>query len=141
MTTAAPPDLPPNAAGPLARAADAYRAAVPPGFERYEFPLDALDRLGVPVFYAAAFTPDDVALTGVGYGDTELLARASALGEMVETVSTWAAFRTMPRRRGPRGSRAGAAGRGTTPTCSPSPPSRRARSRAPAARCRRSPRR
>jgi hypothetical protein len=53
----------PDPSSPLARAADAYRAAVPAGFERYEFPLHALDRLGVPVFYAAAFTPDDVALT------------------------------------------------------------------------------
>ena len=101
----AAPDELPNAApaasdAPLARAAAAYRAAVPAGFERYEFPLHALDRLGVPVFYAAAFTPDAVALTGVGYGDTELLARASALGEMTETVSTYAAFRTLPRRRG-----------------------------------------
>ena len=90
----------PDPSSPLARAADAYRAAVPAGFERHEFPLHALDRLGVPVFYAAAFTPDDVALTGVGYGDTEPLARASALGEMVETASTWAAFRGLPRRRG-----------------------------------------
>lgn len=90
----APPDA------PLARAADAYRAAVPAGYARSEFPLHALDRLGVPVFYAAAFTPDDVALTGVGYGDTELLARASALGEMTETVSTYTAFRTLPRTQG-----------------------------------------
>ncbi len=103
MTTATPPDAAPGApdrADPaLARAAAAYRAAVPAGFERHEFPLHALDRLDVPVYYAAAFAPGDVALTGVGYGDTDLAARTSALGEMVETVSTWAAFRTLPRRR------------------------------------------
>ena len=84
---------------PLARAAALYRAAVPAGYDRYEFPLHSLDRLGVPVYYAAAFTPDGAALSGVGYGDTDLLARASALGEMTETVSTYAAFRHLPRTR------------------------------------------
>ena len=84
---------------PLARAASRYRAAVPAGFETYEFPLHALDRLGVPVYYAAAFAPDGAALSGVGYGDTDLLARASALGEMTETVSTYRQFRALPRTR------------------------------------------
>lgn len=84
---------------PLARAADAYRATAPADFARYEFPLHALDRLGVPVYYAVAFTPDDVALSGVGYGDSDLLARTSALGEMTETVSTYVRFRALPRRR------------------------------------------
>ncbi len=85
---------------PLARAAAAYRATIPAGLERYEFPLQALDRIGVPVYYAAAFTPDDIALTGVGYGETDLLARASALGEMVETYSTFASFRSLPQKSG-----------------------------------------
>ncbi len=85
---------------PLARAAAAYRATIPPDFERYEFPLHALDVLDVPVYYAAAFTPDDIALTGVGYGADDHTARASALGEMVETYSTFASFRSLPRRSG-----------------------------------------
>ncbi|GJG87772.1 methanogenesis marker 1 protein [Gemmatimonadetes bacterium T265] len=85
---------------PLARAAAAYRATIPPGLDRYEFPLHALDRVGVPVYYAAAFTPDDVALTGVGYGPDDLAARTSALGEMAETYGTFASFRALPRRGG-----------------------------------------
>ncbi|HEY0780156.1 MAG TPA: YcaO-like family protein, partial [Gemmatirosa sp.] len=89
-----------NPDSPLAHAAAAYRATIPAGLERYEFPLHALDRLGVPVYYAAAFTPDDVALTGVGYGADDLTARTSALGEMVETYSTFASFRKLPRRTG-----------------------------------------
>lgn len=89
-----------TADSPIARAAAAYRATVPADLERYEFPLHALDRLGVPVYYAAAFTPDDIALSGVGYGADDLAARASALGEMVETYSTFASFRALPHREG-----------------------------------------
>ena len=85
---------------PLARAAAAYRATIPASFDRYEFPLHSLDRVGVPVYYAAAFTPDDIALSGVGYGADDLTARTSALGEMVETYSTFASFRALPRRSG-----------------------------------------
>ena len=84
----------------LARAAAAYRATIPAHYERHEFPLHALDRIGVPVYYAAAFTPDDIALTGVGYGADDLTARTSALGEMVETYSTFASFRSLPRLTG-----------------------------------------
>ncbi len=85
---------------PLARAAAGYRATIPADLDRYEFSLHALDRLGVPVYYAAAFTPDDIALSGVGYGESDLLARTSALGEMVETYGTFASFRHLPRRGG-----------------------------------------
>ena len=54
----------------------------------------------MPVYYAAAFTPDDIALSGVGYGEVDLVARTSALGEMVETYSTFASFRDLPRKHG-----------------------------------------
>jgi ribosomal protein S12 methylthiotransferase accessory factor len=82
----------------LARAADVYRAIVPDGLPRHEFPLHGLDRLGVPVYYAVCTTPDGAFLSGVGYGDTDLAARTSALGEMAETFGAWASFRRLPRR-------------------------------------------
>jgi ribosomal protein S12 methylthiotransferase accessory factor len=111
--------------GALARAADAYRATVPPDVARYEFPIHALDRIGVPVFYAVAVTDDGAFLSGVGYGESEALARTSALGEMAETAGAWttsarsrAARRVTRRscaRACPRSIRAGAACRSTPP--------------------------
>lgn len=82
----------------LARAADAYRAIVPEGLTHHEFPLHALDHLDVPVYYAVCTTADGAFLSGVGYGDTDLAARTSALGEMAETVGAWVSFRRLPRR-------------------------------------------
>ena len=84
----------------LAHAADTYRGIVPPGATRSEFPIHSLDALGVPVFYAVAVTDDGAFLSGVGYGESEELARTSALGEMAETIAAWSSFRAIPRHEG-----------------------------------------
>ena len=63
----------------------------PPAFEGVEvfaFPVDSLDRLGVPVWTTAAWTDDGVFCNGVGYGRTVEAAQLSAWGELAES---WAA--------------------------------------------------
>lgn len=70
---------------PGGSAADVYRDSLPHDTPHYEFPLHALDRTGVPVYYAALWTAAGAACSGVGYGGTDALARTSALGELTET--------------------------------------------------------
>ncbi len=74
----------------LSAVADRYRAALDAPV--WEFPIDGLDRLGVPV--ATATVIDDAGrllANGVGYGESPEEARVSALGEALE--DRWAQAR------------------------------------------------
>ena len=73
----------------LGSAALAYLDAFPAG-EVVAFPIDPLDRLGLPVWVVALF-PDDARLAGimpygVGYGATDEAAVLGGLGEVAEMV-------------------------------------------------------
>ncbi len=66
--------------------ADAFRRCLPSGGELALSRIDGLDRLGIPVVQAAWLAPDGIAVTGYGYGLTELEAQVGALGELCEEV-------------------------------------------------------
>jgi len=73
-------------------AIDAYRAFLERRSNELEvFPIDGLDRLGVPVWSASAWD-DTVSAHGAGYGQTEMQAERGALGETVEGLAAalWA---------------------------------------------------
>ncbi len=67
-------------------ATEAYRAYLAARCDEVQaFPIDGLDRLGVPVWNASAW--DAVSAHGVGYGETPAEAERSAFGEAVETMA------------------------------------------------------
>ena len=81
-TTGLPTDLP--------LAAQAYLDAFPKG-EIVAFPIDPIDRLGIPVWIVALFPDDEPGLRGVmpygvGYGADEGQAILGAMGEIAEMV-------------------------------------------------------
>jgi YcaO-like protein with predicted kinase domain len=81
----------------LERVAERYRAAL--GDDVWEFGIDGLDRLGVPV--ATATVMDDAGrllANGVGYGATPQEARVSALGEALEDRGSQRVVPTLARR-------------------------------------------
>lgn len=88
--------------GPLSEAqpgaADAYRAALPS--QLWEFPLDPMDRTGVPVHAVAAVDARGRHHHGVGYGADALTARTSALGEALEELACADAVPRLPVRWG-----------------------------------------
>lgn len=93
MTVVTPREQP-----PLPGAVATYRAALPPG-ELLDFPLTALDRLGVAT-WSVTFWPERLPNAGGhGYGTTDAEALTSAYGELSEVVHTSAATRRLPRRR------------------------------------------
>jgi ribosomal protein S12 methylthiotransferase accessory factor len=55
------------------------------GVDVVEFPIHGIDRLGIPVWTAACWTPKGVLCNGVGYGATDDEARRSAWGELWES--------------------------------------------------------
>jgi ribosomal protein S12 methylthiotransferase accessory factor YcaO len=70
----------------VAVATDHYRAYLAARAEVVEaFPIDGLDRLGVPVWNASAWGSPSA--HGVGYGETPEEAERSAFGEAVETLA------------------------------------------------------
>lgn len=82
----------------LPRPVAAYRAALPPG-ELLDFPIAALDRIGVPT-WSITFWPEALPNAGGhGYGTTDAEAMTSAYGELSEVVHASAATRRLPRRR------------------------------------------
>jgi ribosomal protein S12 methylthiotransferase accessory factor len=62
------------------------------------FPLDGMDRFGVPVWTATLW--GETPMHGVGYGTTAFEARRGALGELAESVAVHAAVRALPRTEG-----------------------------------------
>lgn len=83
---------------PDSAAVRAYRAALPPG-ELVEFPLTALDRVGIPTWSAILYLTGQPDGGGQGYGLTEAEARIGAYGEMTEGVNAITAMgRAAPRR-------------------------------------------
>lgn len=97
---------------PGGEAVAAYRGALPAGPEA-EFEISGLDHLGVPVWSAALWPEGGPFTNGIGYGTTRATARASAHGEMFESVNAWLTVPSLPRlrasheelvrERGPRG--------------------------------------
>ncbi len=81
----------------LQHVADAFRASLPDGGKLALSRIDGLDRLGIPVVQAAWLAPDGAAITGYGYGLTELEASVGALGELCEEVHVGAWLATAPR--------------------------------------------
>lgn len=83
---------PAGGAGQVAAAQAAYRRlADVPGPELFEFPIDGLDRLGVPVWTVMTWQGGP-SRGGLGYGATPEIARASAWGELVESVQPRRSF-------------------------------------------------
>ncbi len=83
--------------GGLEEVARAFRASLPAGGELALSRIDGLDRLGVPVVQAAWLAPDGIAVTGYGYGLTEIEAQVGALGELCEEVHVGAWLASAPR--------------------------------------------
>ena len=83
----------------LLSVADRYRAALELPVQ--EFPIDGLDRLGIPVATATVVDGEGRLLAnGVGYGSSEAEARVSALGEALEDRSASRAIPELQRVRG-----------------------------------------
>ena len=89
------------------QAIDLYRAALPLG-QVMEFPLTALDRLGVPVQALTLFPSDESDPTGkprplwqfcegIGYGETDEAALVGAYGELTEEVCSSASLTRLER--------------------------------------------
>ncbi len=77
--------------------ARAFRRSLPQGGELALSRIDGLDRLGIPVVQAAWLAPDGAAVTGYGYGLTEIEAQVGALGELCEEVHVGAWLAGAPR--------------------------------------------
>ncbi len=75
-----------------------FKAGVP-SREAYEFRLDALDRLGIPLWGAFVWAEDGDFSDGYGYGSDSTAAQVGAWGEILENYYATASLRTMPRRR------------------------------------------
>lgn len=67
--------------------------------EAHEFRLDALDRLGIPLWGVFVWATDGDFSDGYGYGSSELQARVGAWGEVLENYWATVSLRTLPRRR------------------------------------------
>ena len=80
----------------LAGVAQAFQDSLPRGAEIIVSRIDALDRIGVPVVQAVLLAPDRHALSGYGYGVTELEAQVGALGELCEEAHVGAAIAAAP---------------------------------------------
>ena len=80
----------------LAGVAQAFQDSLPRGAEVIVSRIDSLDRIGVPVVQAVLLGPDSPALSGYGYGVTELEARVGALGELCEEAHVGATVAAAP---------------------------------------------
>ena len=70
----------------LARIAATFRASLPADTLVSVFPIDSLDRLGIPVVQAAAISRDDESTIGYGFGATAAQAEIGAIGELCEEI-------------------------------------------------------
>ncbi len=70
----------------LREVAAAFRATLPTEGHVSVFPIDHLDRTGIPVVQAALIIGSDPAITAYGYGLTPIEAEVGALGELCEEV-------------------------------------------------------
>ena len=93
-----PPFEPPHRPLPEHPAISAYRRALPEG-EVLAFPLDPLDRLGVPVWSVELFAARGSMHHGVGFGDSDERAAIGALGELSETLFAGDAVKRLEPRR------------------------------------------
>lgn len=93
-----PPFDPPHRPLPGHPAIGAYRRALPAG-EVLAYPLDPLDRLGLPVWSAELFAARGSMHHGVGYGDSDARAAIGAFGELSETLFAGDAVRRLDPRR------------------------------------------
>jgi thiazole/oxazole-forming peptide maturase SagD family component len=93
-----PPFDPPHRPLPEHPAISAYREALPAG-EVLAYPLDPLDRLGLPVWSAELFAARGSMHHGVGYGDSDERAAIGAFGELSETLSAGDAVKRLEPRR------------------------------------------
>ena len=89
---------PPHRRMPEDPAISAYRRALPDGGV-LAFPLDPLDRLGLPVWSAELFAARGTMHHGVGYGDTDERAATGAFGELSETLFAGDAVKRLRPRR------------------------------------------
>ena len=93
-----PPFEPPHRPLPEHPAIGAYRRALPEG-DVLAYPLDPLDRLGLPVWSAELFAARGSMHHGVGYGDSDERAAIGAFGELSETLFAGDAVRRLEPRR------------------------------------------
>ena len=93
-----PPFDPPHRPMPEHPAIGAYLRALPAG-EVLAYPLDPLDRLGLPVWSAELFAARGSMHHGVGYGDSDARAAIGAFGELSETLFAGDAVRRLEPRR------------------------------------------
>ena len=93
-----PPFDPPHRPQPEHPAISAYRRALPDG-EVLAYPLDPLDRLGLPVWSAELFASRGSMHHGVGYGDSDERAAIGAFGELSETLFAGDAVKRLRPRR------------------------------------------
>jgi ribosomal protein S12 methylthiotransferase accessory factor len=93
-----PPFDPPHRPLPDHPAIAAYRRALPEG-EVLAFPLDPLDRLGLPVWSAELFAARGSMHHGVGFGDSDERAAIGAFGELSETLFAGDAVKRLEPRR------------------------------------------
>lgn len=70
----------------LREVADAFRATMPPRSHVSVFPIEGLDRIGIPVMQANLILPDEPATIGYGYGFEPDEAEVGAVGELCEEV-------------------------------------------------------
>ena len=89
---------PPHRPLPEHPAIDAYRRALPDG-EVLAYPLDPLDRLGLPVWSAELFAARGSMHHGVGFGPTDERAAIGAFGELSETLFAGDAIKRLEPRR------------------------------------------
>ncbi len=93
-----PPFDPPHRPPPEDPAISTYRNALPEG-EVLAYPLDPLDRLGLPVWSADLFGADGGIHNGIGFGPSDERAAIGAFGELSEMVSAGRAIKLLKRRR------------------------------------------
>ena len=84
-----------SASPDLQDVAAAFRATMPADSHVSVFPIDALDRIGIPVVQANLILRDEPATTGYGYGFTPIEAEVGALGELCEEVHVGAWVKRM----------------------------------------------
>ena len=85
-----------NADKNLSETLEKFRAAIALR-ETYEFPIDALDRLGIPLYCVATWTENGVYYDGFGYGAGENGAKIGAWGEIMENYFAGVFAHNVPR--------------------------------------------
>lgn len=89
---------PPHRRMPEHPTISAYREALPEG-KVLAYPLDPLDRLGLPVWSAELFTTEGTMHHGAGFGESDERAVIGAFGELSETLFAGRAMKRLRPRR------------------------------------------